>query len=313
MKALVTGGAGFIGSHLVDKLIELGQEVVVVDNLIRGKKENVNEKAQLVIADIRDGESIKRIFEEHKFDYVFHLAAQASVSVSVKDPVEDANVNIIGSLNLIKNSIDYGVKKFIFSSTGGAIYGDNVEIFPTPESVYPNPISPYGIAKFSVENYLKFAKREFGLNYTVLRYANVYGPRQDPFGEAGVIAIFISRMLNNEEVIINGDGEYIRDYVYVSDVVDANIRAMKKGDGLEINIGTSRGTSVNQLFYYLKKFIGYSKEPIYGPPRKGDIRTSLLCYTRAKEELRWEPKVDLEKGLKLTIEWFKRSFKTKDV
>jgi len=313
MKALVTGGAGFIGSHLVDRLIDMGFDVVVVDNLSKGKKENVNEKARLFVADIRDEESIQKIFEENKFDYVFHLAAQASVSISVKNPVEDANINIIGSLNLIKNSIEYKVKKFIFSSTGGAIYGDNVKIFPTPESVFPNPISPYGIAKFSVENYLKFAKNEFDLNYTVLRYANVYGPRQDPFGEAGVIAIFISKMLNDEDVVINGDGEYIRDYVYVSDVVDANIRAMKKGDGLEINIGTSRGTSVNHLFNYLKKIIDYQKEPVYGPPRKGDIRKSLLCYTRAKEELRWEPKIDLEKGLKLTVEWFKRNFKAKDV
>ncbi|MBO8161261.1 MAG: SDR family oxidoreductase [Thermosipho sp. (in: Bacteria)] len=309
MKVLVTGGAGFIGSHLVDRLIDLGYEVVVVDNLSKGKKENVNENATLIVADIGDEESIEKLFKEYKFSYVFHLAAQASVSVSVKDPVEDANVNIIGSLVLIKNALKFGVEKFIFSSTGGAIYGDEVEIYPTPETVFPNPISPYGIAKFSVENYLKFSKKEFGLNYVVLRYANVYGPRQDPYGEAGVVAIFTSRMLKGEEVIINGDGEYVRDYVYVGDVVDANIRAMKKGDGLEINIGTSQGTTVNQLFSYLKKITNYNKEPVYGPPRKGDIRKSLLCYTRAKEELRWEPRVNLEKGLRLTVEWFKRNFK----
>ncbi|SHH31668.1 SDR family NAD(P)-dependent oxidoreductase [Thermosipho atlanticus] len=313
MKALVTGGAGFIGSHLVDRLIELGLEVVVVDNLSKGKKENVNKNAQLIVTDIRDEKSIENIFKEYSFDYVFHLAAQASVSASVKNPVEDADINIVGSLILIKNSIKYGVKKLIFSSTGGAIYGEEVDVFPTPETICPFPISPYGIAKLSVEHYLRFAKKEFGLNYTVLRYANVYGPRQDPYGEAGVVAIFTSRMINGEDVIINGDGEYVRDYIYVSDVVDANLRAMKKGDGLEINIGTSRGTTVNQLFSYLKKITGYDKEPIYGPPRKGDIRMSLLCYTRANEELKWKPKIELEKGLRLTVEWFKRNFKAKDV
>ncbi|ABR30032.1 UDP-glucose 4-epimerase [Thermosipho melanesiensis] len=310
MKTLVTGGAGFIGSHVVDKLVQNGFEVVVLDNLSKGKKENVNEKAKLIVGDIKDKKAMEELFENENFDYVFHLAAQASVSVSVKDPVEDANVNIIGSLNLINLSIKHGVKKFIFSSTGGAIYGDDVEIYPTPESVCPKPISPYGIAKLSVENYLRFAKREFNLDYTVLRYANVYGPRQDPFGEAGVIAIFISRMLNGDDIVINGDGGYVRDYVYVEDVANANLRALKSGSGLEINIGTSVGTSVNQLFGYLKKIIRYDKEPIYGPPRKGDIRKSILCYTRALEELRWKPTVDIEKGLRLTVEWFKRNFKT---
>ncbi|QTA37357.1 NAD-dependent epimerase/dehydratase family protein [Thermosipho ferrireducens] len=308
-RVLVTGGAGFIGSHLTDRLIELGYEVVVVDNLSTGKKENVNPKAQLIVADIQKHEEMEKLFSKNTFSYVFHLAAQASVSISVKNPVFDANVNIIGSLNLIQNSIKYGVKKFIFSSTGGAIYGENVEIFPTPESVSPKPISPYGIAKLSVENYLNFASKEFGLNFTILRYGNVYGPRQDPFGEAGVIAIFTSKMIKKEDVTINGDGEYVRDYVYVGDVVNANIRAIKKGDRMVINIGTSIGTTVNQLFSYLKKLTKYEKEPIYGPPRKGDIRKSLLCYTKAKEELRWEPKTDLEKGLKLTVDWFKRTIK----
>ncbi|ONN27750.1 UDP-glucose 4-epimerase [Thermosipho affectus] len=309
MKVLVTGGAGFIGSHVVDKLVDNGYDVVVVDNLSKGKRENVNKNATLIVADIRDENKMREIFNEYKFDYVFHLAAQASVSVSVKNPVEDANVNIVGSLNLIKLSIDLDVKKFIFSSTGGAIYGDDVDIYPTPEAICPKPISPYGIAKFSVENYLRFAKHEFGLNYTVLRYANVYGPRQNPFGEAGVVAIFVSRMLKGENVTINGDGEYIRDYVYVEDVANANLRAVKAGNGLEINIGTSVETSVNQLFGYLKKIIKYEKDPIYGPPRKGDIRKSVLCYTKALEELRWKPTVDIEKGLRLTVEWFKRNFK----
>jgi UDP-glucose 4-epimerase len=306
-KVLVTGGAGFIGSHLTDKLVELGHEVVVIDNLSTGKRENVNPKAKFYEMDIYDGEAINKLFAEEKFEYVFHLAAQASVAVSVKDPVKDANVNIIGSLNLIKASIENSVKKFIFSSTGGAIYGEEVKVFPTPESVFPQPMSPYGIAKFSVENYLRFFSKEFGLKYTVLRYGNVYGPRQDPYGEAGVVAIFTSRMLKGEDCIIFGDGEYVRDYVYVEDVVDANIRAMERGDSLVINIGTATATTTNELFKILKKLTGYKKDPIYGPHRKGDIRKSVLCYNRAWIELKWEPRYTLEEGLRKTVEWFKRN------
>ncbi len=304
-KALVTGGAGFIGSNLVDRLLEEGYEVVVVDDLSKGKIENVNPKAEFHKVDISEAEEIKKVFENHKFDYVFHLAAQASVSVSVREPALDAKVNTIGSLNVIKNCVDYGVKKIIFSSTGGAIYGEDIKVFPTPESVTPQPISPYGIAKLNVEHYLRFFSKEFGLEYTVLRYGNVYGPRQDPFGEAGVIAIFTSRMLKGEDVTIFGDGEHVRDYVYVGDVVEANIKATTLGKNMVINIGTSVGTTTNELFKILKKLTGYKKEPIYGPFRPGDIRKSVLCYNRAWIELKWEPKVTIEKGLKNTVEWFK--------
>jgi len=194
-KVLVTGGAGSIGSHITDKLVELGNDVVVVDNLSTGKRENLNPNARFVEMDISQSDKVNELFAAENFEYVFHLAAQASVSISVKDPVKDATWNIIGGLNLIKASVEHKIKKFIFSSTGGAMYGEDVKVFPTPESVYPQPMSPYGIAKFSVENYLRFFSKEFGLNYTVLRYGNVYGPRQDPYGEAGVIAIFTSRML----------------------------------------------------------------------------------------------------------------------
>ncbi len=304
-KVLVTGGAGFIGSNLVDRLIEEGYDVVVVDDLSKGKIENVNPKAEFHKVDISEAEEFKKVFEAQKFDYVFHLAAQASVAFSVREPALDAKVNTIGSLNVIKNCVDYDVKKIIFSSTGGAIYGEDVKVFPTPESVTPQPISPYGIAKLNVEHYLRFFSKQFGLEYTVLRYGNVYGPRQDPFGEAGVIAIFTSQMLNGEDVTIFGDGEHVRDYVYVDDVVEANIKATTLGKNMVINIGTSVGTTTNELFKILKKLTGYKKEPIYGPFRPGDIRKSILCYNRAWIELKWEPKVTIEKGLKNTLEWFK--------
>jgi UDP-glucose 4-epimerase len=307
MNILVTGGAGFIGSHVVDKLIENGYGVIVVDNLSSGKVENLNRNALFYEQSIEDEEMMERIFSLHRPEYVFHLAAQASVAISVREPVRDAETNIIGSLVLLEKSIKYGVKKFIFSSTGGAIYGENVKVFPTPETETPHPISPYGIAKYSTEMYLEFFAREYGLKYTVLRYANVYGPRQDPYGEAGVVAIFTERMLRGEEVHIFGDGEYVRDYVYVDDVVRANLLAMEKGDNEVFNIGTGRGTTVNQLFKLLKEITGYDKEPVYKPPRKGDVRKSILDYTKAKEKLGWEPKVSLEEGLKLTVEYFRKT------
>ncbi|PLV59228.1 SDR family oxidoreductase [Thermotoga sp. KOL6] len=307
MNVLVTGGAGFIGSHLVDKLIEKGFGVIVVDNLSSGRVENLNKNALFYEQSVEDAEMMERIFFLHKPEYVFHLAAQASVAVSVKEPVKDAETNVIGSLTLLEKSVKYGVKKFIFSSTGGAIYGENVRTFPTPETEVPCPISPYGIAKYSVEMYLDFFAREYGLKYTSLRYANVYGPRQDPHGEAGVVAIFSERMLKGEEVYIFGDGEYVRDYVYVDDVVRANLLAMEKGDNDVFNIGTGRGTTVNQLFRMLKEITGYNKEPVYKPPRKGDVRKSILDWSKAKEKLGWEPTVALEEGLKLTVEYFRKT------
>lgn len=301
---LVTGGAGFIGSHLVDALIEKGHRVVVVDNLVSGKIENLNKNALFYQQSIEDDEMMERVFMLHRFDFVFHLAAQASVSVSVKEPIKDAKTNILGSLVLLEKSVKHGVKKFIFSSTGGAIYGDNV-LLPTNEAIGPNPASPYGIAKRSVEMYLEFYKNEKSLNYIALRYGNVYGPRQDPNGEAGVIAIFSSRMLKGEDVHIFGDGEYVRDYVYVKDVVTANLLAMEKDFTGIYNIGTGVGTSVNALFKMLSTITGYSKQPIYSSPRKGDLRKSILDSKKAELELGWHPVTELSDGLKMTVEFFR--------
>jgi len=301
---LVTGGAGFIGSHLVDALLRAGHRVVVVDNLSNGKIENLNRQALFYQQSVQDEEMLERVFMLHRFDYVFHLAAQASVSVSVKEPVKDAMSNIVGSLVLLEKSVKYGVKKFIFSSTGGAIYGDDVPI-PTNEEIFPKPVSPYGIAKRSVEMYLDFFKKEKGLDYVSLRYGNVYGPRQDPNGEAGVVAIFTSRMLKNEEVYIFGDGEYVRDYVYVSDVVEANLLSLKPEVSGIFNIATGVGTTVNQLFKMLAELTNYSRQPIYAEPRKGDLRKSILDCSKAEKILGWKPKTDLKTGLALTVEFFR--------
>jgi len=307
---LVTGGAGFIGSHVVNALIEKNIMPIVVDNLSSGKIENLDPRALFYQQDITDDEMMEKIFMLHKPKYVFHLAAQISVSNSVKDPIEDARINIIGSLKLLEFSVKYGVEKFIFSSTGGAIYGDDVSEIPTSENEFPKPISPYGIAKFSVENYLRFYNYQHGLKYAVLRYANVYGPRQDPHGEAGVVAIFSERMLKDDEVIIFGDGENIRDYVYVTDVASANLLAMEKLENEVVNICTGVGTSVNELFAALKKSTGYSKEPIHADPRPGDLRKSILSWEKAKNLMGWKPSVRLNDGLVKTVEFFRNKLET---
>ena len=307
---LVTGGAGFIGSHVVNALIEKNIMPIVVDNLSSGKIENLDPRALFYQQDITDDEMMEKIFMLHKPKYVFHLAAQISVSNSEKDPIEDARINIIGSLKLLEFSVKYGVEKFIFSSTGGAIYGDDVSEIPTSENEFPKPISPYGIAKFSVENYLRFYNYQHGLKYAVLRYANVYGPRQDPHGEAGVVAIFSERMLKDDEVIIFGDGENIRDYVYVTDVASANLLAMEKLENEVVNICTGVGTSVNELFAALKKSTGYSKEPIHADPRPGDLRKSILSWEKAKNLMGWKPSVRLNDGLVKTVEFFRNKLET---
>jgi UDP-glucose 4-epimerase len=306
---LITGGAGFIGSHVVGKLIEEKKIPIVIDNLSTGSIENLDPRALFYQQDITDNEMMEKVFSLHKPRYVFHLAAQISVSQSVKDPTEDARINIMGSLNILNLCVKYGVEKIIFSSTGGAIYGDDVNEVPTSENEQPHPFSPYGIAKFSIENYLNFYSKEHNLKYVALRYANVFGPRQDPYGEAGVVAIFTNRMLKNEDTTIYGDGENIRDYVYVSDVARANYLAMEKWENDLVNIGTGHGTSVNELFNKLKEITGYSKEATYSDPRPGDLQRSILKCDRARK-LGWKPDVKLNDGLVKTVEYFRNKLET---
>ncbi len=310
MKILVTGGAGFIGSNIVDKYIETGYDVVVIDNLSTGKKENLNPKAKFYLADITEFSQIEEIFSIEKPDVVNHHAAQIDVRRSVAEPCYDAKVNILGSLNILELCVKYKVKKFIFASSGGTIYGEcNGKPPPTENSLY-QPESPYGCAKLAVEYYMEYYNKVYRLKTVSLRYANVYGPRQDPFGEAGVVAIFSKRMLNNEEVYIYGDGEQMRDYVFVGDVVEANLKCVQRDDfdKLVLNIGTQKPTSVNQLFNLMKQIVNYSKSPVYKPPRTGELFKSYLDISLAKKLIDWEPKIALPDGLKITIDFFATKF-----
>lgn len=302
-KTLVTGGAGFVGSHLVDALIKKGHKVVVIDNLSTGRKKNLNSRAKFYKLDICSNK-VAKVFQKEKFDYVFHLAAQIDVRHSVADPLYDAKINILGSLNLIHNAAKNKIKKFIFTSSGGVVYGDTKK-FPINEKERTNPISPYGVSKLSVEKYLFYFNREFGLSYVILRPPNIYGPRQRHDGEAGVVAIFISKILSGQQPIINGDGKNTRDYLYVSDVVKANLLALKSKARGVYNIGTSKETSVNQV---LDKIIKTPSKPIkkmHGPAKPGEQRRSCLDYTKIKKELGWQPVVNFEDGIKKTVEYFK--------
>jgi len=306
MKILVTGGAGFIGSNIVDEYISQGHKVVVVDNLSSGKVSNLNKKAKFYQVDIRDKLGLKKIFQKEKIEVINHHAAQIDVRKSVAEPEFDAEVNIIGTLNLLQLGIKHKIKKFIFASSGGTIYGECKNLpAPKEDDVY-KPESPYGCAKLAIEYYLGYYNTIYGLNTAVLRYANVYGPRQDPFGEAGVVAIFANRMLNNEDLYIYGDGEQLRDFVFVKDVVNANVLCLKKDfKKIVVNIGTGEAISVNKLFYEMKKITGYTKKAIYKPARKGELFKSYLNNSLAKKILFWEPKKIFSNGLKDTIEYFK--------
>ncbi len=303
--ALVTGGAGFIGSHVVDALLMRGMNVVVMDDLSTGSKENIlNKDVVFVEGDIRDGQKVEHVFRVNRPAVVFHLAAQISVSQSVKDPSYDADVNILGTLNLLRSAVANDTGKFIFSSSGGVMYGEDPGEYPTSEKEPEVPFSPYGVAKLSAERYLYSFNKEHGLKYTALRYANVYGPRQNPYGEAGVVAIFSEKMLKKEGITINGDGKYIRDYVYVEDVANANMLAMDNGENGIYNIGTGIGTDVNELFEKLKKINVYQQDANYGPPRPGDLRKSILNSDKAKKGLNWRPQYTLEEGLIQTHDYF---------
>lgn len=301
MKILVTGGAGFIGSHLAEAFLADGHEAAVLDNLSSGRRENVPKGARFYHADIRDAD-VKEVFEEFRPDVLCHHAAQIDVRRSVADPAFDADVNVVGTLRLLELCRLFGARRVLFASTGGAIYGEQ-EVFPAPETHPTRPVSPYGAAKLSVEVYLHYYGIEHGFHTTALRYANVYGPRQDPHGEAGVVAIFAERLLGGETPVVNGDGAQTRDYVYVGDVVQANRTALTRGLRGAYNVGTGVETSVVDLFDRLNALTGGRAERRHGPAKPGEQKRSCLD-SRRLAEAGWRPSVSLEKGLAETVKWF---------
>jgi UDP-glucose 4-epimerase len=306
MNVLVTGGAGFIGSHVVDVLIDAGHSVSIVDNLWKlggGRRENVNPQARFYQVDIRSAE-LGEVMEKERPEAVCHLAAQHSVKISTDDPRHDAEVNILGLINLLQAATRVGTRKVIFSSSG-ATYG-TVEKMPVDEQTPQHPESPYGITKMTSEYYFRFWKEMYGLNFTLLRYGNVYGPRQDPTGEAGVIAIFARRILFGEPVRIDWDGEQQKDYVYAGDVARANMFSLTRGDGQAYCIGTGNGTSVNALYRKLVEIVGHPVEVIRAPKRPGDIYLSYFDCSKAARELGWKAETDLDEGMRRTVEYFKK-------
>jgi UDP-glucose 4-epimerase len=300
MKVLVTGGAGFIGSHVVDTLLGNNFEVVVVDDLSTGHAYNLNPAAKFYKIDIRSPQ-MAEIFEKERPDFVDHHAAQMDVRKSIVDPLFDADVNVRGSINLIECTRRFGVKHFVYISTGGAVYGEPVYL-PCDEEHPINPICPYGASKHTVEHYLYMYHINYGLDYTVLRYPNVYGPRQDPHGEAGVVAIFAGKMLKGEQCSINGDGENTRDYVYVGDCAQGNLLALTVEHKSGIyNLGSGMPTSVNQIFQTLKKITAYQLPELHGPAKLGETRYIYLKADKVQRELGWQPTWELEEGLRHTV------------
>ncbi|MBI1822875.1 MAG: NAD-dependent epimerase/dehydratase family protein [Nitrospirae bacterium] len=309
MKVLVTGGAGFIGSHIVDRLILEGHEVVVVDNLSTGKVRNIHQSAKFYKCDILHSK-LERIIKNERPEVINHHAAQMDVRRSVEDPLFDAQVNILGLIHLMQFAVKYGTRHVVFASSGGAVYGEQNQI-PAVENQSTAPVSPYGISKLSGEKYLFYYKQNCGLDYTSLRYANVYGPRQDPYGEAGVVAIFTQKMLRNEQAILNGNGMQTRDYVYVDDVVEANMMAMhaKPVQTDTFNVGTGIETSVNQLYKLLQGLTECSLKEIHGPEKRGEQMRSCLDYSKIHKSLDWEPRIAIKTGLERTVNHFKTLLK----
>jgi len=308
MKILVTGGAGFIGSWVADAFLEEGHDVVIIDDLSTGKEENLPQGAQFIKCDIRDSDKVERIIKDFKPDVIDHHAAQIDVRKSVNNPMHDAEINIIGTLHLIESSLKHNVGKFIFASTGGAIYGEP-EIIPADEKTEPYPISPYGTSKYAVEKYLGYYNYVHGFEYVALRYANVYGPRQNPHGEAGVIAIFCSRILSGLPCTVFGDGSQTRDYVYAQDVAKANLLSLHAPLG-SYNIGTGVETSVNDLISELKKSSGTDFKVEYGDARPGEVQSISLDVKYAERILGWTPGVNLTDGIKRTWDWFEKNSKS---
>ncbi|GAC1651760.1 MAG: SDR family oxidoreductase [Vulcanimicrobiaceae bacterium] len=306
VRIIVTGGAGFIGSNVADTFIENGHDVLVIDSIWEhggGRRNNVPERAGFVHMDIRD-ENLTRIFQDYKPEVVCHHAAQASVAIGTRDPALDAQVNVAGLINVLENSVKVGARKVTFASSG-AIFGPPARL-PMSEETPQNPISPYGITKMVAEHYLRFYKNEHGLDYTSLRYGNVYGPRQDPNGEAGVIAIFIGKFLGRQGVRIDWDGEQTKDYIFVSDIARLNLLALEKGSGSSYVIGTGKRTSVNQIYRALCEVTDFEAPITHAPKRAGDIRDAEFDCSLARTELGWSAKVSLLEGMRETVEYFKQ-------
>jgi len=300
---LVTGGAGFVGSHITDACLAAGHKVIVVDDLFTGHRSNVNPRCEFHHLDIRSPE-LEDLFRKHQVDYVSHQAARGNVRASMEDPLVYADVNIRGGVNLLECCRKYGIRKIIYSSTGGCVYGEP-RYLPADESHPLQPRDPYGASKASFEFYLPVYEMNYGLKYTILRYPNVYGPRQDPFGEAGVVSIFIGQLLRDIQPVINGDGEQLRDYVYVADVVCANMLALEKGDNDAFNVGWGKGTSVNEIYSSLKSILNSKLAAVHGPPKLGEIRQTYLKSARAHEVLGWNPETTLGVGLKKTVDYLR--------
>lgn len=303
MRILITGGAGFIASHIQDAYIQVGHTVAVLDNLATGTKANLAGASRFYQNDIRDA-AIDRVLEEFRPEVISHHAAQMDVRRSVAEPVYDCEVNGIGTLNLMEAARKHGVKKIVFASSGGAIYGEQLA-YPADESHPTQPASPYGITKLLGEKYLHFYQETYGIDAVSLRYANVYGPRQNPHGEAGVVAIFATKLLKGEIPVINGDGLQTRDYVFVEDVVRANLLALQPGVRGVYNVGTGVETDVVAIYKHLAAAAGVGADPQHGPAKPGEQRRSVISYVKIEKELGWAPKFSLAEGLGKTVEWFR--------
>jgi UDP-glucose 4-epimerase len=305
LKVLVTGGAGFIGSHIADRLVADGHDLVLVDNLSTGHVERLHAKARFYQMDLQSP-WLDELFRIERPEAVVHQAAQASVRRSVENPVFDASVNVLGTAALLQASAHHGVRRFLFASTGGALYGD-ADVIPTAEDYPTLPVSPYGASKLAGEVYLRTFHALHGLSYAALRYANVYGPRQDPHGEAGVVAIFTRRLLSGEPARINGDGKQTRDFVYVGDVADANARALSSDAVGSFNVGTGVETDVITLFQLLKRLTGSNQSQEHGPAMPGEQRRSVVDARKIEKVLGWRPQTSLEAGLDATVRHFRQA------
>jgi UDP-glucose 4-epimerase len=302
MIILVTGGAGFIGSHIVDSYIKVGHKVIIVDNLSTGYRKNINPKAVFYKMDIRSNK-LEDIFKKYKISIVNHHAAQVDLRMSLANPVKDAKINIEGSLNLFNCAVKYKVGKIILASTGGAIYGEQ-DYFPADEKHNTNPLSPYGIAKLTVEKYLEFYHRHYGIEYVCLRYSNVYGPRQLPKGEAGVVAVFCKNISKQIQPVINGTGKNTRDFVFIKDVAEANLKALDAKKSSTINIASGIETPIIKIFEQINNYYGNRIKVKYGKEIKGEQKRSVLDYKLAKKLIRWQPAYNIEKGIKLTCKYY---------